>query len=52
MDLFRRLQTPYYEEARRRFGKSEVRYQFSDSNEHYPYTQEVLQRIATDQIST
>ena len=46
VDFFRRLQTPYYEQARTRFGVAEVKDDFSDSNELYPYLPETLKRIA------
>jgi hypothetical protein len=52
VDLFRRLQTPHYEEARRRFGDPEVRDWFSDANEVLPYTPDVLYRVAHDQIDS
>jgi hypothetical protein len=52
VDLFRRLQTPYYEDARRRFGQQHVQDWFSDANQVLPYTQDVLQRIAGDQIGS
>jgi len=35
VDLVRRLQTPYYEEARARFGEEDVANWLSDANEHY-----------------
>lgn len=50
VDLFRRLQTPYYEDARRRFSDQEVREKLSDANEIYPYLPEVLDRIVRDQL--
>jgi len=46
VDLVRRLQTPYYEEARARFGEEDVANWLSDANEHYPYLPETLKRIA------
>lgn len=45
VDFFRRCQTPYYEEARRRFGDSDLLENFGDSNEYYPYLPNVLKRI-------
>ena len=45
VDFFRRVQTPYYEEARRRFNESELLDYFSDSNEFNPYTEEALKEI-------
>lgn len=46
VDLFRRLQTPWYEEARRRFDDQEVQYRLSDANEVYPYLPVTLERVA------
>ena len=46
VDLIRRLQIPYYEQARRKFSLAEVRNDFSDANEVYPYMPENLKRIA------
>ena len=45
VDLIRRLQIPYYEEARRYFGCSEVWDDFYDAGEDTPYTPESLKRI-------
>lgn len=42
VDFIRRLQTPYYEEARRKFGKSTVKQAFHGANEYYPYLQAQL----------
>lgn len=47
VDLFRRLQTPYYEQARANFKDPDVHEDFSDANEYYPYVPDVLKRIAT-----
>lgn len=44
-DFVRRLQTPYYEEARRSFGNPEFLQDFNDSNEVYPYLPENLEKI-------
>jgi hypothetical protein len=46
VDLVRRVQTPYYEEARPRFGDEKTRHWLGDANEYYPYLPEMLQRIA------
>ncbi len=48
VDFFRRLQTPYYEEARRHFWNGDLLADFSDANEMYPYQVEVLQRIISE----
>lgn len=48
VDLFRRVQTPYYEEARANFRDPDVREEFSDANEYYPYLPNVLKRIAAE----
>lgn len=46
VDFMRRVQTPYYEEARQRFSEEEVMQDFCDSNEVAPYLQSRLKRIA------
>jgi len=45
VDFFRRMQVPYYEEARRRFNNMDLIYDFGDSNEYYPYHVDVLKKI-------
>lgn len=45
VDVVRRLHTPWYEEARRRFDDESVRERY-DVNEVYPYQSEALRRIA------
>jgi len=42
VDFVRRVQLPYYEEARRCFGHPEYRERMSDSNEVAPYLEETL----------
>ena len=46
VDFFRRVQTPFYEQARIKFGDEQVKEDFSDSNELYPYLPEILKGIA------
>ncbi|MEI7590624.1 MAG: hypothetical protein WCJ49_04870 [Deltaproteobacteria bacterium] len=46
VDFMRRVQTPFYEEARRHFGKHELLEDYSDSDEVYPYQPEQLEKIA------
>jgi hypothetical protein len=46
VDLVRRVQTPYYEEARPRFGDEKTYHWLGDANEYYPYLPKTLQRIA------
>lgn len=46
IDLFRRLQVPYYEQARHRFGDEDVTYAYGDANEYFPYMPDQLERIA------
>jgi hypothetical protein len=46
VDLFRRLQTPWYEEARSKFRESLVVETGVDANEVYPYLPDSLKRIA------
>ncbi len=45
VDFFRRVQTPFYEEARRYFNKQELLEDYSDANEVYPYHLEQLEKI-------
>lgn len=45
VDLIRRVQTPYYEQARRVFGKQNLLDDYADVNEVQPYTPEELQKI-------
>ena len=45
IDLYRRLQLPYYEEARKYFTDERVQDIFCDSNEYAPYLQKSLKRI-------
>ena len=45
VDFFRRVQSPFYEEARTKFGSPELRQDFDDANELYPYLPEVLKEI-------
>lgn len=50
VDVYRRLQTPWYEEARSRFTEENVQNLLSDANEYYPYMPEVLERIAKGKL--
>ena len=50
VDLFRRFQTPWYEEARGRWSDSETQQKLADANEIYPYTPDVLVRVARGQL--
>ncbi len=45
-DLVRRVQVPWYEEARDRLRDSDIQEWLSDGNEYYPYLPEVLEKIA------
>jgi len=47
VDLVRRLQIPYYEEARRRFRDQEVYEELVGVNPIYPYTQDRLRSAAS-----
>lgn len=47
VDMFRRLQTPYYEEARRHFGCEAVQQEYAGANEVLPYLPKSLEYIAT-----
>ncbi|MGW6449519.1 hypothetical protein [Lentzea sp. NPDC055074] len=44
--LVRRLQTPYYEEARVKFNDEDTHHWLSDANEVLPYLPDTLRRIA------
>lgn len=46
VDFFRRVQVPYYEEARRKFRNESIRYYLEGANEASPYTQSSLKKIA------
>lgn len=45
VDLFRRLQTPFYEQARRHFQDEKIVENHYDSSESYPYFPENLKKI-------
>jgi hypothetical protein len=45
-DLVRRVQTPWYEQARPHFGDELTQHWLGDANEYYPYLPETLRRIA------
>jgi hypothetical protein len=45
IDFARRVQTPYYEEARQKFSTPEVLSKYSDSDEVAPYEQATLKEI-------
>jgi len=47
VDLTRRLQTPWYEQARARFGDEDVKTDLADANEVFPYLPETLKKIAS-----
>ncbi len=46
VDFVRRVQTPYYEEARSRFDDEGTHHWLGDANEYHPYLPETLHRIA------
>jgi hypothetical protein len=48
VDFFRRVQTPYYEEARTKFNSSTLLDDFSDDNEVGPYLEERLKKIINE----
>lgn len=50
VDVVRRLHTPWYEEARRRFQEESVREALGDASETLPYLPEVLKRVATQNL--
>lgn len=45
VDFIRRVQTPFYEEARRYFGNPDLLEDYCDANEVLPYFPEQLQKI-------
>lgn len=45
-DFLRRVQIPYYEEARQRFGEQEVQDDLQGTNQVAPYLQRYLQQLA------
>ncbi|MEG2992209.1 MAG: hypothetical protein RR818_12840 [Citrobacter sp.] len=48
-DFMRRVQVPFYEEARRLFGTQRVIDDFSDANEYMPYCSDRLERMIKSQ---
>lgn len=46
VDFIRRVQTPFYEEARRHFSEHDLLEDYTDANEAYPYLQDSLKEIA------
>jgi hypothetical protein len=48
VDLFRRVQTPGYEEARPYFNAESTHHWFGDANEYRPYMLDALQRIVRE----
>ncbi|SKF35392.1 Uncharacterised protein [Mycobacteroides abscessus subsp. massiliense] len=46
VDLVRRTQTPWYEQARTQWDTEQTRDWFTDANQVYPYQPAVLERIA------
>lgn len=48
VDFMRRVQTPFYEEARQKFKTDKVKDDYSDANEVLPYLPEYLERIAKE----
>ncbi len=46
VDFMRRVQTPCYEDARRRFDEESVQADWAGASEIAPYTQDALRRIA------
>lgn len=46
VDFVRRVQIPWYEEARRRFDDEEVQLDYQDGTESAPYRQDALRGIA------
>lgn len=45
VDVFRRLQSPHYEEARILYRRGDVQERLSDTNELFPYAQSTMKRL-------
>ncbi|OII35173.1 hypothetical protein BIU98_04425 [Curtobacterium sp. MMLR14_010] len=45
VDVFRRLQTPHYEEARILYKRPEVKEALDDANELFPYEPDTMRRL-------
>jgi hypothetical protein len=52
VDLVRRTQTPWYEEARPFWQTEDTQHWLADANEVYPYCPDVLRRIAEQELDT
>jgi hypothetical protein len=52
VDLVRRTQTPWYEEARRYWQNEHTQHWLADANEVAPYCPDVLKRIAKQELGT
>jgi hypothetical protein len=52
VELVRRVQTPFYEEARRHFDDEQTRDWLDDANEYSPYLPATLQRIAEGSLGS
>ena len=50
VDFIRRVQTPYYEEARQHFNDPDVLERLSDSNEVYPYLPKICERVVREAV--
>lgn len=50
VDLVRRTQTPWYEQARPHWHTEHTRHWLADANQVYPYQPEVLERIAKQEL--
>ena len=50
VDLVRRTQTPWYEEARRHWGTEHTQHWLADASEIHPYEPDVLERIAKQEL--
>jgi hypothetical protein len=48
VDLFRRMQVPYYEEARTKFSNKQILDNFHDATEAYTYQGDVLKEIVEE----
>ena len=50
VDLVRRVQTPWYEEARPFWNTEHTQHWLADASESFPYTPGVLERIAKQDL--
>ncbi|MFJ8963317.1 hypothetical protein ACIRG5_28420 [Lentzea sp. NPDC102401] len=52
VDFVRRVQTPFYEEARPRLSDENTLHWLGDANEYYPYLPDTLRRVTEDTLGS